>query len=75
MRQHFVLFLLLFFTVSCTATTPTEDPVVSYALCNPKATAETQQLWSMLCAQYGRNAISGVVANIDWNTREGGHLS
>ena len=31
---------------------------------------ETQALWSLLCSQYGKNSISGVVANIDWNTVE-----
>ncbi|MBO4519311.1 MAG: hypothetical protein J5704_04660 [Paludibacteraceae bacterium] len=56
---------------SCTqAVVPEPEPEVSYVLCNKNATAEVQSLWSLLTAQYGKNAISGVVANIDWNTRE-----
>ena len=49
---------------------PEQESKASYVLCNTNATSEAQQLWSLLCSQYGKNAISGVVANIDWNTRE-----
>ena len=37
---------------------------------NPNATAETKRLYTRLLSQYGKKALSGVVANIDWNTRE-----
>lgn len=37
---------------------------------NPNATAETQRLYSALLTLYGQKALSGVVANVDWNTRE-----
>ena len=37
---------------------------------NPTATAEAQQLYQRLLGQYGKKALSGVVANVDWNTRE-----
>ena len=72
MRNTILLFSMLFLSVSCTAqNTPDPEPTtVPYTLCNPNATAETQQLWGVLCAQYGEKSLSGVVANIDWNTRE-----
>jgi mannan endo-1,4-beta-mannosidase len=37
---------------------------------NAKATPEARQLYKTLLSLYGEKAISGVVANIDWNTRE-----
>lgn len=37
---------------------------------NPKATAETKQLYTKLRRLYGKKALSGVVANVDWNIRE-----
>jgi hypothetical protein len=46
------------------------QPNVSYTLCNSNATVETQRLWTVLCTEYGKRAMSGVVANVDWNTRE-----
>ena len=71
MRHRIIPFILLFLSPSCTqAVVPEPEPEVSYVLCNKNATAEVQSLWSLLTAQYGKNAISGVVANIDWNTRE-----
>ena len=71
MRHRIIPFILLFLSPSCTqAVVPEPEHEISYVLCNKNATAEVQSLWSLLTAQYGRNAISGVVANIDWNTRE-----
>ena len=71
MRNYLLLLVLLFAGVSCDANTPEPVPEKqSYTLCNKNATAEAQQLWSLLCDQYGQKALSGVVANIDWNTRE-----
>ena len=73
MRHKFIILFSFFFCVGCGATEvpePQPKPVASYSLCNANATAETQQLWSLLCSQYGKNALSGVVANIDWNARE-----
>lgn len=37
---------------------------------NPKATAEAKQLYTRLRQLYGQKALSGVVADIDWNIRE-----
>ena len=37
---------------------------------NPNATAETKQLYTKLRQLYGKKALSGVVANVDWNIRE-----
>ena len=37
---------------------------------NPKATAEARQLYTKLRQLYGQKALSGVVANVDWNIRE-----
>ncbi|MBQ9203613.1 MAG: hypothetical protein IJ155_05170 [Prevotella sp.] len=37
---------------------------------NPKATPEARQLYSRLLNLYGEKALSGVVANIDWNYTE-----
>ena len=71
MKHRCIVFLFLLLNAGCTkAVVPGPEPEVSYRLCNSNATAETQALWSLLCTQYGKNAISGVVANIDWNTRE-----
>ena len=72
MRNKMLLLSMLLICASCHAQNTPEptQPTVSYTLCNPNATAETQQLWGVLCAQYGKKALSGVVANIDWNTRE-----
>lgn len=72
MRNKILLLSMLFFCMSCKgqeAPDPAPQPV-SYTLCNAQATAETQRLWDLLCSQYGKKALSGVVANIDWNTRE-----
>ena len=43
---------------------------ISRQLVNSKATVEAQQLYQKLLGLYGKKALSGVVANIDWNTRE-----
>ena len=43
---------------------------ISEALVNPNATAEAQALYQKMCRVYSKKAISGVVADIDWNTRE-----
>lgn len=39
-------------------------------LVNPNATAEAQTLYTRLRSVYGTKALSGVVADIDWNIRE-----
>ena len=39
-------------------------------LVNPNATAEAQALYTRLRSVYGTKALSGVVADIDWNIRE-----
>lgn len=73
MRNKILIFSLLFACMSCKAQNTPEGqslPVVSYTLCNSNATVETQRLWSVLCSEYGKRAMSGVVANVDWNTRE-----
>lgn len=54
--------------------TQTGDDVVSTnisaTLVNANATAETQVLYQRLRSVYGKKALSGVVANVDWNIRE-----
>jgi mannan endo-1,4-beta-mannosidase len=71
MRHGFFLLSFLLLMAGCTqAQEPDVQPVSSYALCNKNATPETQRLWSVLCSEYGKRAMSGVVANVDWNTRE-----
>jgi mannan endo-1,4-beta-mannosidase len=50
---------------------PSPEPaVISTAPVNPNATVPTKQLYTKLYNLYGKKALSGVVANIDWNTRE-----
>lgn len=39
-------------------------------LVNSQATTEAQQLYARLRSVYGKQALSGVVADIDWNIRE-----
>lgn len=72
MRNKIIILSFLFTCISCKAQNEPDpvQPTVSYTLCNTKATAETQQLWSVLCSEYGKRAMSGVVANVDWNARE-----
>jgi len=43
---------------------------ISKTLVNPNATAEAQALYTRLLSVYGTIALSGVVADIDWNIRE-----
>lgn len=43
---------------------------ISKTLVNPNATAEAQALYTRLRSVYGTKALSGVVADIDWNIRE-----
>ena len=43
---------------------------ISQSLVNPNATTEAQQLYAKLRSVYGTKALSGVVADIDWNIRE-----
>ena len=45
-------------------------PVLSTAPVNPNATPEARQLYTKLLSFYGKKAVSGVVANIDWNYRD-----
>ncbi len=47
-----------------------DKSLISKAPVNPKATPETCQLYAKLLEVYGEKALSGVVANVDWNTRE-----
>ncbi|MBO4660199.1 MAG: hypothetical protein J5610_01905 [Prevotella sp.] len=53
---------------------PQLETVVNTNICetlvNPNATAEAQALYQKMCRVYSKKAISGVVADIDWNTRE-----
>ncbi len=72
MENKILILSLLFTCVSCKAQNAPEQPqpTISYTLCNPNATVQTQQLWGVLCSEYGKRAMSGVVANVDWNTRE-----
>lgn len=46
------------------------EETVEHSLSNPHATAEAQQLYKALWSQYGKKTISGVVASVDWNTKE-----
>lgn len=43
---------------------------ISKVLVNSQATTEAQQLYARLRSVYGKQALSGVVADIDWNIRE-----
>lgn len=71
MRHGSFLFSFLLLMAGCTqAQEPEVQPVSSYVLCNKNATPEVQRLWAVLCSEYGKHAMSGVVANVDWNTRE-----
>ena len=49
--------------------------IVAYdALCNPNATPAVQQVYQILCDQYGQKTIAGTVARVDWNTDEAEHV-
>ena len=51
--------------------TPDPSPVtLQQSPVNPNATTEARHLYQMLLSLYGKKALSGVVANVDWNTRE-----
>ncbi len=69
--KSLVCIVLILSASSCKAVEPEPQPQpVTYTLCNANATAEVQQLWAVLTSQFEQKAMSGVVANIDWNTRE-----
>lgn len=70
LNQIFVI--LLFFLVSCSSPVVPQEPLEAKvdSLCNQNATFETQQLWQLLCDVYEKQSLSGVVANVDWNTVE-----
>lgn len=59
-------FLLLLFCLTAQA----GNQQIQLSPVNPKATPETCHLYKTLLSLYGDKAVSGVVANIDWNTRE-----
>ncbi len=40
------------------------------ALCNPNATEPAQRVFRILNKLYGQKTVSGVVANVNWNTKE-----
>lgn len=42
----------------------------AHALCNPNATAGAKKVYGVLWSLYGKKAVSGTVANVDWNIRE-----
>lgn len=67
-----VILALILSASSCKAVEPEipQPQTISYTLCNANATAEVQQLWAVLTSQFEQKTMSGVVANIDWNTRE-----
>ena len=77
--KRFLMMALLAVVVACTKAETEEvaKPVnngfndkVSPTLVNPNATAEAQQLYQRLRSLYGQKALSGVVANVDWNVKE-----
>lgn len=43
---------------------------VSSTLVNPQATPEARQVYDVLRSLYGHKTISGVVAHVNWNTKE-----
>lgn len=50
---------------------PTSDSSpITTQLVNPAATTQAQQLYQKLRSVYGKKALAGVVADIDWNIRE-----
>lgn len=80
-RTLFVILCLCLSNVSCakantdnpSIVTPgqeEEKPSFNGTLCNAKATAETRKVYEVLCQQYGRKTITGVMARIDWNSDE-----
>ena len=70
MRNQLLIVSFLICFAGCGQAVEPPQPTKSYSLCNTHATPATVRLWDLLCGQYGQKALSGVVANIDWNTRE-----
>ena len=68
MRTIRIMLTLMFLTSSLTLFAGVV--VISQQPVNPNATPEARQLYKTLLNVYGEKAVSGVVANIDWNTRE-----
>lgn len=80
-QQQLIVLALALVSLSCKAK-PTGDNVTEphnntittqpgdHHLANPDATAEARKVYSMLWSLYGQKAVSGTVANVDWNTRE-----
>lgn len=72
-----VAILLLMVILSCSSSSDSAaeevpTPVTNWqqSLCNSNATAETRQVFQILCNLYTKKSIAGTVANIDWNIRE-----
>lgn len=82
MKNTFIMaMLLLFCACSKDAEAKPQAPVtpetgeetvstICKTLVNPNATTEAQTLYTRLLSVYGTKALSGVVADIDWNIRE-----
>ena len=82
MKNSFIMaMLLLFCACSKDAEAESQSPVtpdtmeetsstICKTLVNSNATTEAQALYTRLRSVYGKKALSGVVADIDWNIRE-----
>lgn len=73
MKAKLILTALLpLLCLSCSAE-PAEAPAAAEAthqLANANATPQAKKLYSVLWQIYGYKAVSGVVANVDWNIKE-----
>lgn len=83
MKAKKIMVVLAFLSATCMScakdngTQAPEDPkpeqselTTEHKLANPNATAEAQKLYSVLWTLYGQKTLSGVVASVDWNTKE-----
>ena len=69
MNRQFMMVFIILISLSVSAAYAGKERISKEPV-NPKATPETRQLYHTLYSLYGDKAVSGVVANIDWNIRE-----
>ena len=69
MNRQFMMVFIILISLSVSAAYAGKERISKEPV-NPKATPEARQLYHTLYSLYGDKAVSGVVANIDWNIRE-----
>ena len=70
MRNYQKISKVLLFLSLLSATISAHADEMTISLCNPNATEQAQRVFTVLNNLYGTKTVSGVVANVNWNTKE-----